>query len=76
MRLFYGIGLCLFLLSCSHNFFGGAIISPYVYKFDNKIKCATIKGWDDQPKCYCVLIEKDDRIEGKVFIPMEEKTCK
>ena len=78
MRILYFLVAMLsfsFVSGCS-NFFGGVVKGPYTYQFGNKVKCAIVEGWDEQPKCYCVLVEKDDRIIGKVFIPMEKKTCK
>lgn len=69
------IAICL-LYFTDFSFFGGALASPYIYKFDNQIKCAVIKGWSEQPKCYCVQIDNDERMEGAViFIPMEKEMC-
>lgn len=58
------------------DFFGAKVASEYIEHFDNKMKCAFVKGWHEDIKCMCLLTKEDERLgNSKTLIASERKAC-
>jgi hypothetical protein len=71
------ISLLVVMYTIHHNdsFFGAKVVSTYIGHFDNKMKCAYVSGWKDEPKCMCILVEDDPRIKDKTLLVSHNKMC-
>ena len=55
--------------------FGGRVVGPYVRHYRGQLECAFVKGWYQDVKCMCWLI---DRSFGQdiTFMQVNDEMCK
>ena len=67
--------LALCATSCAtQGMFGAKVVSPYYMYFNNQMECAMITGWQDKPKCMCIILDPKFSLD-KTFIAVEPAMC-